>query len=76
MINNYVSKRALEDSNIKLYEKVELNFIRAKKLQPAIDEVKEEICAVQKTIDTLYDKIKATDISVTLANRLTETKAD
>ena len=43
MINNYINKCALEENTQKLYEKVEFNFIRAKKLKPAIDEVKDEI---------------------------------
>ena len=45
-MNNYASKRNLEQASQDLYEKVEGNFIRNKKLQPAIDEVKTEIQAV------------------------------
>jgi hypothetical protein len=37
---------------------VELNFIRAKKLQPAIDEVKGEIREVQKSLDACSEKLK------------------
>jgi hypothetical protein len=51
MASNYSSKQALEQCTQKLYEKVEFNFIKARKLQPAIDEVKDEIREVQRYID-------------------------
>jgi len=50
VLSNYINKQTLEQCTEKLYEKVELNFIKAKKLQPAIDEVKNEIREVERYI--------------------------
>lgn len=61
MINNYINRRNLEDHTQKLYEKVEFNFIRAKKLQPLIDEVKDDIREVQKSLVSTNEKIKQAD---------------
>jgi len=39
MLSNYVSKESLQESTLMLYEKVELNFTKARKLQSLIEEV-------------------------------------
>jgi len=49
--DNYINKGKLEKNNETLYEKVELNFVKAKKLQPAIDEVRGEVQVVQQSLE-------------------------
>ncbi len=61
MLSNYISKQALEQCTQKLYEQVEFNFIKATKLQPALDEVKDEIREVQRYIDLFNEKIRQSE---------------
>ena len=75
MISNYIDKRGLEDHTLKLYEKVEFNFIRAKKLQPAIDEVKDEIREVQRSLDAFKEKMKQAESKITEVNVFASTRA-
>jgi hypothetical protein len=55
-MNNYINKRALEESNAILFDKIGTNFVKINKFDTTIESIKEDYSIINATVDVLMVK--------------------
>jgi len=55
-LNNYINKRALEESNTLFLEKIGAHFVKTSKFDSVLESIKDDISIINATVDVLMVK--------------------